>query len=121
MRLTIGKRLTFGFAICVTITAALGFFAYNRLNGIARNVDQITHDAMPGANQAAQINGLVKTNVVLLLRHELSEDPAQMKALGGEFGKNKQKLDELFEAYKATINGPQEQQAFDELSEARKG
>ncbi|HEX4350523.1 MAG TPA: methyl-accepting chemotaxis protein [Verrucomicrobiae bacterium] len=45
--LTIGKRITLGFASVVIITLALGTFAYSRLAAIGEHSDQIARQSLP--------------------------------------------------------------------------
>jgi len=121
MSLTIGRRLTIGFGLCVAATAALGFFINKQLSAISQNVGHITSHALPGAAIAADIDAMVKTNVVLLLRHVTTSDAAEMSRLEGEFTKTKAHLDELFAEYQELSPVGDEGEAFGRLVQARKG
>ena len=58
MSLTIGKRITLGFAAAVVITTSLGLFSYVRLNGIEAEANSVVLDSLPGEALAGQIEAM---------------------------------------------------------------
>src|SRR4051812_10786373 len=121
MKLTIGKRVALGFALTVVITAALGGFAFTRLESVSKNVDGLADNALPGLEASAKINALVQHNVTLLLQHVLTTDPDGKQRIEAQFGQVKQQLDELFSRYESVISNDEERQLFDNLKQARTG
>ncbi|HEV7302418.1 MAG TPA: hypothetical protein VGN72_23970 [Tepidisphaeraceae bacterium] len=52
--LTIGKRITFGFAVVLAITVTLGAFAWNRARALSGNIDTLANDSIRASTAAAR-------------------------------------------------------------------
>jgi hypothetical protein len=63
-RLTIGKRLTFGFAGVILITLCLSIYAFTRLEAIQSQASSLAKDSLPGAVLMGQIAGLSEREVM---------------------------------------------------------
>jgi hypothetical protein len=75
--MTIGKRISVGFIVVVLITVALGVFIYSTLHSIAVSSTSVTTDSLPGIEYVLTLSGLQRQNVVNLLFHLQSTDPAE--------------------------------------------
>ena len=61
MKITIGKRIIAGFALTVTLTAALGTFSYRRLVAIERDTAALATRALPGVYSSEEIKSRAET------------------------------------------------------------
>src|SRR5882724_3782610 len=81
MQLTIGKRITLGFALAVTVTAGLGAFMYSRLQSIGSSTAALAGDSLPGLVCMAKAQSLVRFNAVILVRRIALNDKAGIAEL----------------------------------------
>lgn len=119
--MTLRKRLSIAFGLCVAVTLGLGAFTYSRLLGLADDVQLISSDGLSGSISAGKINALVEKNVITLLRHITTTDAKAMEALEAEFASTKALLDKECETYDGTITQPRDRDLFNTLKSARAG
>ena len=97
--LTIGKRITLGFASVIIITLALGGFAFSRLVAISSHSDQITKQSLPTIELVYRAERNAKDYDRLVYKHIGSgskEDMARLEeALGADTADNTKIYDEL--------------------------
>ena len=93
MKLTIGKRITFGFATTILLTAVLGIFTYTRITVIDAKTQNLANDALPGAIYSGDMATMTQQNVALLLQHIVSDDDAKIKSIEERTQATKEKLD----------------------------
>jgi len=119
MKLTIGKRVSIGFAVVIAITAILGVINFSMLRHLDKAIDKLAYDALPGAIYAGEINGLTRRMNGLVLKHIL-EDEKGMDAAEKSIKETKAKLDESFANYEKSITQEEDRRNFKALGEARK-
>jgi CHASE3 domain sensor protein len=117
-KLTIGKRLIFGFAGVILITLCLSLYAYTRLEGIQSQASSLAKDSLPGVISMGQIAVLGQSEVALVLQHIKANDAQEVQKLDEELRDNHEKLSTLFKAYEATIFGAEEAERFQRLNTA---
>jgi methyl-accepting chemotaxis protein WspA len=117
-KLTIGKRLIFGFAGVILITLCLSLYAYTRLEGIQSQASFLAKDSLPGAVSMGQIAALSESEVALVLQHIKANDAQEVQKLDEEFRDNHEKLSTLFKSYETTIFGAEEAERFQKLNTA---
>ena len=66
-KLTIGKRLIFGFAGVILITLCVSVYAFTRLEAIQSQASSLAKDSLPGAVLMGQIAALSEREVALVL------------------------------------------------------
>jgi methyl-accepting chemotaxis protein WspA len=115
-KLTIGKRLTFGFAGVILITLLLSVYAFTRLEAIQSQASSLAKDSLPGAVLMGQIAALSQSEVALVLQHIKAIDAQEVQKLDEELRDNHEKLSTLFKAYEATIFGAEEAERFQRLN-----
>ena len=74
--MTIGKRITSGFIVCVLISGILGGYAYNLLSSISGKANVMDKNATPGILAMGKVDTSLRQGVVVLYRHVLSEQKA---------------------------------------------
>jgi len=79
--LTIGQRVTLGFASVIVIALALGAFAYTRLVAINAHSDQIARHSLPAVELVYQAERNAKDQVQLIYKHIGSSDKEDMARL----------------------------------------
>src|SRR6202045_89032 len=107
-KLTIGKRLTFGFAGVILITLCLSVYAFTRLEAIQGQASSLAKDSLPGVVSMSQIAALSESEVALVLQHIKANDAQEVQKLDADLRDNHEKLSNLFKAYEATIFGAEE-------------
>ena len=119
MRLTIGKRVVFGFAMLILMAGGLGLFAYTRLHAVERSADFITQDCLPGVYAAGQIQALLQENRGLLVSHVAEDDPKQRDDIEQRIGKTAAAMDDSFKQYEASISRADDRKLFEATLAAR--
>ncbi len=119
MRMTIGKRITFGFAASVLITLALGGFTYTKLHAIQVSSTSVTTDSLPGIKSILTVASLQHQNVSNLLMHIQSSDPKEMDQIEANIKTVSGKIAEGMEGYEKTIFADQDRQLFDNVKRER--
>ncbi len=119
MKLTIGKRVTIGYALVVVITLFLGIFALMRLNENGRLSDSIVDDAIPGTYSSGQIQVMTQKNLSLLLRHIVADSISQKDEIEKEFLEVKIRLDKLMADYEPKIGSDEEKALIHNIVVAR--
>ena len=119
MKLTIGKRVIFGFTTLVILGVGIGIFSHQKLRKIRANAESITSDALPGEGLAGDIQLLVANKDRLLLQHIASESKADKDTLDGEITSECNKLDKLYHDYEGTIFQARDRELFTALTSVR--
>jgi methyl-accepting chemotaxis protein WspA len=115
-KLTIGKRLIFGFAGVILITLCLSVYAFTRLEAIQGQASSLTKDSLPGVVSMGEIAALGQSEVALVLQHIKANNAQEVQKLDEELRDNHEKLSTLFKAYEATIFGAEEAERFRKLT-----
>ena len=115
-KLTIGKRLIFGFAGVILITLCLSVYAFTRLEAIQGQASSLTKDSLPGVVSMGEIAALGQSEVALVLQHIKANNTQEVQKLDEELRDNHEKLSTLFKAYEATIFGAEEAERFRKLT-----
>jgi len=119
MKLTIGKRITFGFAATVLLTASLGGFAWSQLQTITTTAHQVVDVAVPSLAAADDINSGTRTNVSLLLMHIAANDPARMKTCEDQIAATRSEITALYTKFESLITSPEVRKNYDDTIAAR--
>jgi methyl-accepting chemotaxis protein len=119
MKATIGQRITFGFAVSVIITLALGSFTYFKLRTIAANTASVTTDSLPGIKQILTLSALQEKSVATLMKHIQTSDNNEMNEFDAELNSLGAKMDATEEAYGATVFQDEDRRLFDAVKKAK--
>src|SRR5689334_21074525 len=117
--MSLSAKLYAGFAAVLLIAAALGAFAHTRLVKISGNARFITADCLPGVFLAEEIQKGAQQNLMLVSKHILATDRADMEAVEAESAKVKGNIDKLMDQYAATSTTDNDRQLFAKVPEAR--
>src|SRR5690349_9311887 len=114
--LTLGQRISFGFATVIAVTLLLGLVAYNRFMVVSDAGEYLARDPVPGTIAIINIASAFKENFALVQRHINGTDKDGVSA---KIQANKEKIDRLFTEYDATITAAEDHAMFEQFKAAR--
>ncbi len=115
MSMTIGKRITLGFAASVAVTLGLSGFVWTRLNSIDSAVHTLTIDCIPGQHAAGQMAEHLREQAFYALEVANAKTSAEQAKLSAKMRDTDKRVAEIFEAYDATITNPDDRANFNTL------
>jgi methyl-accepting chemotaxis protein len=115
MKLTIGKRITFGFTVSILITAVLGVFAYARLFSIGQNVNTMATANVPGIIYISEIDAMAKQNVITLYRQLTSDDKQAKEQFQRDLEQSDKDIDAEVKTYESIIDNASEREMYETL------
>jgi methyl-accepting chemotaxis protein len=115
MKMTIGKRITVGFAIAVLITGGLGGFVYLKLQGISKTTASVTADSLPGLTAIAQAASQQRENAFNVLGLATTENSEERTKHTAALNKGRTELDGYLKQYEATITRDDDRTMFENL------
>lgn len=115
----IGIRIAAGFGLVLTLAAALGVFAYLRLQTIDASAKTIANDVMPGALLSSQVQINSAGTYALLFQHILAKNPAKMAELDAVMKGIRTRNSEAMDQYEKTITDPRSRDLFVTLKKNR--
>jgi methyl-accepting chemotaxis protein len=113
--MTIGKKITFGFAAAVAITTLLGIFSFTRLTTIARGVKGVTDDSLPSDEAIHVLNADTQEQRGDVFIRFSETDPAQQVATDKAIADIGVRIDKDFETYLGVVNEGEDTQNFNQL------
>jgi methyl-accepting chemotaxis protein len=117
--LTIGKRITFGFASVIIIALALGSFAYSRLISIHNHSDQIARQSIPSIEFVSRAQKNLKDQVQLIYKYIGSSDKDDMAKLETELAAGSADNTQVYDAIDKLIANGKDQGLLDAVKTAR--
>jgi methyl-accepting chemotaxis protein WspA len=113
--LTIGKRLSLGFAGVILITLCVSLYAFTRLESIQGQATVLANDSLPGSVLMGQIAALSEREIALVLQHIKANDTQEVQKLDQGLQENHEKIGVLFKDYETTVFGSDEIARFQRL------
>ena len=118
-KLTIGKRITLGFASVIIITVALGAFAYTRLVVINAHSDQIAKQSIPTIELVYEAEKDAKDQEQLIYKHIGSSDKADMARLETAMTTDIDDNTKIFDHLDKLITGEKARELLEKTKSAR--
>ncbi|MGC3991570.1 MAG: methyl-accepting chemotaxis protein [Chthoniobacteraceae bacterium] len=118
-RLTIGKRISLGFAAVTLILISVGIYAFIKLMGIDAEMNSITKDSLPGIVQITQAISMTKEKNMKICLHIISNDPQQMKELDAEIKARAELAGAALKDYQQTIFTDQDRHLYEQIAPVR--
>jgi len=119
--MTIGKRITLGFASVIIIALALGGFAYTRLVTISHQSDRIAKQAIPSLELVFRAQKNAKDYDRLVYKHIGSESKEDMAVLEAALHADTIDNDKVYEELDKLIADAKGRTLFDQVKTARAG
>jgi methyl-accepting chemotaxis protein len=116
--LTLGKRISLGFAVAVVITVGLGVFAAWSIIGIHRVAKVVVGDCLPGAALSGGFDGWARQQFALAMMHVLADDEAQARQYESGLDQMIARFDQDFGRYEASISDPEDRELFNQTRAA---
>jgi len=120
MKMTIGKRITFGFVLLIILIISLGMFALSRLNGLGTEATNVTDNSLPSVYITGQVQICAIQNFSRLFRSLLLEDPALLSKLNADIKNTADRYTHLMKDYEGMISSDKERSLFNAVEDARK-
>ncbi len=113
--MTIGKRITLGFAVMITLISLLAATSWYQSIKIGEAVTSLTKDSLPGVKMTAELQADTLSYRVLSFKHLVTTDVTEMTDLDKEADVLAQKILTLLTAYKTTIVSAAERQLAERI------
>ncbi|HEV7300484.1 MAG TPA: methyl-accepting chemotaxis protein [Tepidisphaeraceae bacterium] len=117
-KLTIGKRISVGFAMTALITTLLGALAYYELSRTDALADTIEHQSMPGVFLSADLESKAKDCRGFTLNFLLAQSQPEMDGLEAKLASLKTEIDTTVQAFGRTIANDADRRICDEAGAA---
>jgi methyl-accepting chemotaxis protein len=117
--LTIGKRITFGFAVILmllTVVAATSFFLLKQIKGHQADV---INDALPGVTASGQVKYLACEAQLSVLRHITAKTPEEKKNFENDVDSIASQITKVLDDYEKTIARTEDRGQFNQVKLAR--
>jgi Methyl-accepting chemotaxis protein len=115
---TIRRLLAVGFAAPLLLIAALSACFFLSLSSIGHDVTTILDDNLPGVAHSNTALRQTLAYRMLTMRHVMSDDPAEMKALDEQCDTLGQEIERSLERYQASIELEEERALFARIAPA---
>jgi methyl-accepting chemotaxis protein len=113
--MTIGKKITFGFAAAVAVTAALGIFCFNRLGTIDAAMVKVAFDSLPSAERIHTLDSDLQEQRGVIFSRLSETDETRRAASEKEIGELTDRINKDFQLYEEVVDAGEDTQNFDEL------
>jgi len=117
---TIGKRLTGGLALVLSVMCALSLFCWVKLAQIDRHTHAVLDDALPGVYLASQIQSAVKDDYAYVTQHILAQTEQEMDEIESRMAANAGRVADLSARYEKTIFVQRDRELFDAVQASRR-
>ncbi len=116
---TIGKRVTFGFAIIITILAIVGLASFMLLRQIKANQEEVINHALPGISTVGQVKYLACEIELNISRQINAKTPEQQKAADAGIVEQQAQIQKVLDDYEKTISRAEDREQFKQVTIAR--
>jgi methyl-accepting chemotaxis protein len=116
---TIGKRITAGFAVILTlfaVVAATSFFLIRQVKG---HQEAIINDALPGVTASGQVKFFACEAELSLLRHITAKSPEEKKTFESELESIDSQIPKVLDDYEKSIVRTEDRDQFNKVKAAR--
>ena len=116
---TVSRRIIFGFAAMLMISAALGAFALWRVEGLSRSITGLADNTLPSVLTLRECAGLSRDNIFACSQLAEAESTEQRKAIEERIAANRARMEELFKKYEPLISDSEDRRLFEEVKRTR--
>jgi methyl-accepting chemotaxis protein len=116
---TISRRIIFGFAAMVLISALLGGLALWRLENTSQSLVTLADNTLPSVLLLRECAGRTRDNIFTIVQYGQSESADQRKNIEERIAENRTRIDELFKQYDSMISDSEDRRLFGEVKQAR--
>jgi hypothetical protein len=116
---TLARRLSFGFAVVLSITLGLGLLAWSQFVVVRRDADFIAVDALPGVYNIGRYEASLRGDVASLFDAITTDDLAHRQQLLNKAAADANEAAKLLTTYEASITRDEDRRLFDDLMKLR--
>jgi methyl-accepting chemotaxis protein len=117
---TISRRIVFGFATMVLITAALGIFGLCQLQNASSSLVLIAENSMPSVLTLSEVAGLTRDNIFACQQYAEADSAEQRKVVEDRITANRVRVDELIKKYDQNlVSDNEDRRLFEETKRTR--
>jgi methyl-accepting chemotaxis protein len=116
---TISRRIIFGFAAMLLISAALGGFALWRLESLNRSIGLLADNTLPSVLTLNECAALARDNIFACQQFAETTSAEQRKEIEDRIAANRTRVDDLFRKYDALISDNEDRRLFEETKRTR--
>src|SRR6185503_16804907 len=117
---TISRRIIFGFAAMVVISAALGLTALWRLESLSESLAAVADNSLPSVVVLNEIAALSRDNILACEQYADAESAEQRTGIEERIDANRTRTDELLRQYEAgLIADSEDRRLFEETKRTR--
>jgi methyl-accepting chemotaxis protein len=117
MKITVGKRITLGFALTVAITAGMAGYTYSRLQAIDASTGELSKDALPGLTTISRYNAAQGDFNRDILRHIETSDKEKIAAIDEEIRKINSESEQAIAEYEKQAADGLDRQLLDKVKQ----
>jgi methyl-accepting chemotaxis protein len=117
---TISRRIKFGSAAMLLISAALGLFALGRLESLSHSLATMADKSMPSVLVLSECSELARDNIFACLQAAEATSPEQRQEIEARVAVNRKRMDDLFKRYDPDlIQDSEDRRLFEEVKRTR--
>ena len=116
---TISRRIIFGFAAMLFISAVLGAIAIWRLDDVSDSIARLADNTLPAILNLRESGGRTRDNIFTILQYGMAESADQRKNIEERIAENRARVDELFKQYELLILDAEGRRLFEEAKRTR--
>jgi methyl-accepting chemotaxis protein len=117
---TISRRIKFGSAAMLLISAALGLFALARLESLSHSLATMADKSMPSVLVLSECSELARDNIFACLQAAEASSPEQRQEIEARVATNRKRMDDLFKRYDPDlIQDSEDRRLFEEVKRTR--
>jgi len=117
MYLTLGRRITCGFALATVLTLGLGGFAFYEFRTVGQRVGLILTDSSPGLGRASEAEADISRAAGQLSMHIMSTDTTFTAGVEKRIGATQEDCMAQLKAYEGKIKTEQDRQLYTQATE----
>jgi methyl-accepting chemotaxis protein len=114
--MTIGKKISLACTALVALTITLGAVSMLNTSRINTAVNLILVDALPGASTSAQLDNLMMSQRIFVLRHMIADTPQLKSEAESGMANVVSKFQAQLTAYEKTIATPRDRELFGKIA-----
>ena len=119
MKITIGKRVLFGFGASLAITVGLGIFAFSRIQTLDAGAKRVVVDCLPGEFVSGRLEALAVQNFQMLFEYVEADTPESKTAVLAEMKAHSALMDQTCKDYEDTITTEDDRNTYNAIPAAR--
>ncbi|HLP76041.1 MAG TPA: MCP four helix bundle domain-containing protein, partial [Candidatus Paceibacterota bacterium] len=116
---TIGKRITFGFAVLLAILVAVSVISYERIQAIHANMISLTEEGVPALELLGDLSSRIREDEGILYKHISATSEKDMADLEARLAENSKVNSVAYEKLEKLLTDPHEKELLEKMKTTR--